>query len=275
VKNVAPTITRLEPLRPRGLRVLLHFDQGDPLEVTLEALELMRLAPGDTLDAARRRSLLEADADVRVREAALAMLASRARTRRDLGRRLRRKGFAAARVDACLERLEQKGLLDDRAVAEAFVRDRLHHRPRGRNRLASELRAQGVESEVAHAAVERVFEDEDVSDERLAKESAEAWLERQGAGVVAALAAAGRTPERERARRRLLGYLARRGFAGDALQSATRHVERLALERGRAGAVARGGASGRRSGPRGLAPPEIDAARHLPDIDGRDTPERP
>lgn len=232
VKDAAPTIARLEPLRPRGLRVLVHLDRGDPLEVTLEAFELVGLRVGDTLEATRRRSLLEADADVRVREAALELLAVRARTRRDLRRRLCRKGFGAARVDACLDRLEKKGLLDDRAIAEAFVRGRLHHRPRGRSRLASELRAQGVEGEVARAAVERVFEDEAVSDERLATESAEAWLKRQGPDVAAALAQGRRTPERERARRRLFGYLARRGFAGDALRSALQHVERLAGGRG-------------------------------------------
>jgi regulatory protein len=221
-------ITRLEPIGPRGLRVLVHLDEGDPFEVTLEALELSRLAAGDTLDATRCKGLLDADADVRVREAALAMLASRARTRRELRQRLRRKGFAAARVETCLERLVEKGLLDDASVASAFVRDRLRHRPKGKSRLASELRAKGVEAEVAHVTIEQVFEDENVSDEGLAQECAEAWLRRQGEETKNTLADARHTPERDKAKRRLFNYMARRGFGGDALRAAVEHAERLA-----------------------------------------------
>ena len=228
--NAAPTITRLEPLRPRGLRVLVHLEDGDPLEVTLEALELARLGVGDALDATKRKNLLETDADVRVRQAALTLISTRARTRRELRQRLRRKGFGAARIDACVERLEQKGLLDDAAVAAAFVRDRLRHRPRGRSRLTSELRGKGVDPEVAQAAVEQVFDAEEVSDERLARESAEAWLRRQSDRAVAALGGSGRTPERDRAKRRLYAYLARRGFGGDALTRAVEHAERLAAQ---------------------------------------------
>lgn len=222
------TITRLEPKGPRGLRVLVHLDEGDPFEVTLEALELSRLATGDVLDGDRRRSLLEADADVRVREAALGLLASRARTRQELRQRLRRKGFAAARIDPCLDRLAERGLLDDAAVAAAFVRDRLHHRPRGKSRLTSELRAKGVQADVALGAIDQVFEDADVSDERLAKESAEGWLRRQSQETVSALGSTRHALERDKAKRRLFGYLGRRGFGGDALRAALEHAERLA-----------------------------------------------
>jgi regulatory protein len=210
--------------------VLVHLEDGDPLEVTLEALELARLGVGDALDATKRKNLLESDADVRVREAALTLISTRARTRRELRQRLRRKGFGAARIDACVERLEQKGLLDDAAVAAAFVRDRLRHRPRGRSRLTSELRGKGVDPEIAQAAVEQVFDAEEVSDERLARESAEAWLRRQADPAVAALSGSDRTPGRDRAKRRLYAYLARRGFGGDALTRAVEHAERLAAQ---------------------------------------------
>jgi SOS response regulatory protein OraA/RecX len=224
-----PLITRVEPLRPRGLRVLLHLDDGEPLEVTLEALELCRLGVGDRLPQATRRGLLDADADVRVREAALHLLTSRARTRQELRRKLRGKGFATSRVDSCLDRLEEKGLLDDAAVASAFVRDRLRHRPRGRSRLTSELRAKGVDVDVAEDAIARVFEDEEVSDARLARESAEAWLRRQGPAIVGSLAAQP-GPARDKATRRLYGYFARRGFGGEAVTDAIEHARRLAAE---------------------------------------------
>jgi regulatory protein len=219
MSSARPVITRIEPQRPRGLRVLVHVDAGEPFEVTLEALERSRLGVGDPLPPDACRDLLEADADVRVREAALNLLSHRARTRRELKTKLRQKGFGAARIDACLDRLETRGLLDDQAVAAAFVRDRLRHRPRGTARLVTELRAKGLDSDTALETIERVFDDEGASDAELAREAAEGWIRRQGAATVAALVD-DPGPARDKARRRLYGYLARRGFRGDALNVA-------------------------------------------------------
>jgi regulatory protein len=222
-----PHVTRIEPLPPKGLKVAVHLDRGDLLEVALEALELSRLGVGDTLDRDARSTLLDLDADVRVREAALSLLSHRARTRQELARKLRTKGFGAERVDTCLARLEEKGLLNDAAVAAALVRDRLRHRPRGAARLVSELRAKGIDRGVASDTITRVFADEEVTDVALAREAASDWLARQGAPVRAALGG-GSSPERDKARRRLYGYLARRGFQGDALTAAMEHADRLA-----------------------------------------------
>ena len=228
-----PRITRLEPLAPKGLRVVVHLEGAEPMEVALEALERCKLGVGDLLSEDARKELADVDADVRVREAALHLLSYRARTRRELETRLRQKGFAVARIRPCLADLEGKGLLDDEAVAAAFVRDRLRHRPRGKSRLVSELRAKGVDADLASDAIERVFEDEKVTDAGLASEAVERWMSRQGAATLEALAADARTPERDRARRRLYGYLARRGFRGVALSEALEHAERLAKGRPR------------------------------------------
>jgi regulatory protein len=222
-----PHVTRVEPLPPKGLRVQVHLDRGDPLEVTLEAFELSRLGVGDALGDDARARLLELDADVRIRESALALLAHRARTRQELARKLRTKGFSRDRIDACLGRLEERGLMNDGAVAAALVRDRLRHRPRGEARMISELRSKGIDQAVATETITRVFADEQVDDATLAREAASAWLARQGAALREALGDS-RSPSRDKARRRLYGYLARRGFRGDALTEAMDHGERLA-----------------------------------------------
>jgi regulatory protein len=221
-------ISRVEPLPPKGLRVCVSLDQGDPLEVALEAIELARLGVGDVLTPTARRALVDADAEVQVREAALGLLSHRARTRQELRRKLRGKRFDPARIDACLDRLEERGLLSDAAVAAAFVRDRLRFHPRGRARLASELRAKGVEANVAQQSIGLVFEDEEMSDAGLARSAADAWLARQPAEVAAALGSRTHTPASGKAKRRLYGYLARRGFRGDALADAMRYAEEAA-----------------------------------------------
>ena len=111
------------------------------------------------------------------------------------------------------------GLLDDEAVAAAFVRDRLRHRPRGKARLRSELRAKGLGGSLSGEVVDAVLADEGVSEQDLAVRVAEGWLRRQGTAAVEALAASTRTVESEKARRRLYGHLARRGFRGADLRS--------------------------------------------------------
>ncbi len=215
-----PLVLRLEPLPPRGLRVRVHLERAEPLEVALEALERVGLGLGDPLTPTLRHHIEDADQEIRVREAALSLLSHRALTRAELGRKLRVKGFRPARVAACLDRLEARGLLDDSAVASAFVRDRLRHRPRGRTRLTAELRSKGVPADLAGHVVDTVLDEEHTTELELAARAARAWIKRQPEPVISALAAGDRSPEAMRARRRLYGYLGRRGFGGSALTRA-------------------------------------------------------
>lgn len=238
--SAPPLIVRVEPLRPRGLKVRLHLDRDEPFEITLEALERSRLGVGDPLPPDRQSQLLDQDADIRVRDAALNLIAYRARTREELRTRLRQKGFPPARIDPCLDRLQDKGFIDDRAVAEAFVRDRLRHRPKGKAALSSELRHKGVDTETAGSAIDRAFDDAGTSDVTLAEEVASKWAARQGAGVLEALASDVPSAERDRARRRLHAYLARRGFRGPSLGAGMDRAREVARS-GEVRADARGG----------------------------------
>jgi regulatory protein len=227
-KGTDPLITRLEPLRPRGLRVRVHLDRGEPFEVSLEALDGLRLGVGDPLPANRRHHLLNVDADVKIREAALNLLSFRARTRAELRRRLSAKGFRPARIDLCLDRLQDRGLLDDALVAAAFVRDRLRHRPRGKVRLAQELQGRGVQSNVASRVVAEVLEDEALTESALARRVVEAWLVRQSPATLRALASRDDRSASEKVYRRLRGHLARRGFGGQILAEAIATARKLA-----------------------------------------------
>ncbi|MEC9014992.1 MAG: regulatory protein RecX [Gemmatimonadota bacterium] len=215
-----PLITRIQSLRPRGLKVLIHTDCDEPFEVTLEALERNRLGVGDPLPEAHRHLLLNDDADVRVREAALNLLSYRMRTRSELKRRLRQKDFRPARIDLCLDQLEAKGFLNDEAAAAAFIRDRLRHRPRGKARLSSELRSKGLDADITNRVINDVFENEGTDDLLLARQVAEGWLRRQNQDTVETLADTAHSQSREKVRRRLYGHLTRRGFRGDALRTA-------------------------------------------------------
>lgn len=211
-------LTRIEQ-RASGDRVRLYVDGDESARLDIAADLLLRsgLAAGDEVSDARLSALEEEDEIYRARQAALSLLAHRARARRELRRRLQRKDFSEPVIDRVLAWLEERDYVDDEAFAEAFVRDRLRLRPRGRIALSRELRRKGVGDAVAEAAIERVMEVEQVDEAALARESAEAWARRNRPAL---RKAAGSDDARRAARRRLYGHLARRGFGGDAVRMA-------------------------------------------------------
>jgi len=145
------------------------------------------------------------------REAALRLLERSRRTRADLSRRLREKGYAAAVVDEVLDRLAGVGLVDDAEYARAFLASRWGRRTAGWRRLEQELRRRGVAAEDIAAARQRLEEETGGADEVAA---ARRVLEQVGRRY-------DRLDPRIR-RRRLYALLARRGFDGDTIEQALR-----------------------------------------------------
>ena len=68
---------------------------------------------------------------------------------------------------------------------------------------------------MAVEAVEETLDEERVSAEDLSAMAAEAWVRKQGPDTRKELLADRFTPEGVKVRRRLFGFLARRGFVGD------------------------------------------------------------
>lgn len=221
----SPRITRLEALPKRPERLRIHLDDGSVLEAGRDTVADLGLSVDDPLDERLRAEVEDADLRWRAREAALRLLSHRARSRSELAGRLRRKDFPGRIVASCLDGLAEEGLVDDAEFARAFVRDRLRLKPRGRTALVVELRKKGVKERIAETAVDEVFEEEGVREEELAVRTALGWLRRQSAKQQRSLVAERFSDERERARRRLHGYLRRRGFGGQVLVRAVEAAE--------------------------------------------------
>ena len=143
------------------------------------------------------------------RRIALDALSRAARTRGQLEALLQRKGIAAEPAAAVLDRFEEVGLIDDRDYAETFVEARHRVRGQGGRALSMELRRRGVAGDVIAEAVggldpEREFE--------TACRIAQSRYERMPAV----------SPEVKV--RRLVGFLARKGYSGAIVTRAVRHV---------------------------------------------------
>ncbi len=144
-------------------------------------------------------------------EAALKLLERRRRTRAELGRRLREKGYAESVVAQVIERLSGVGLLDDAEYARAFLAERWGRRVAGWRRLEQELRRRGVAGEDIDRARARFEEEQGGADEvRLARR-----VVAQAARRYAAL-------EPRVRRQRLYALLVRRGFDSDTIEQALR-----------------------------------------------------
>ncbi len=208
------TVTALKAQRRTTERVNLFVNGEFRCGVAYEIVVRELLSVGGVIDAATLERFVLADAKWQAKQSALSLLATRARATGELADRLRRKGYADEAVRHALTEVERMGLMDDMAFAEGWVRDRLLLRPRGARALVAELTRKRVAPDTARDAVARVMAREGVADLDLCAAAAGKWLRTRPSP------AASDREERDRFRRRLAGYLGRRGFTGDAVRAA-------------------------------------------------------
>jgi regulatory protein len=198
--DLAPRITALDPdpHRPEAVRVEIDGARFGAVPRDLVSAEGLRV--GGELDPALQDRLgVAADVEAAYRTA-LRGLEIRSYARGDLARRLVRKGHPRPAVEAALERAARLGLLDDDAFAQNYVQTRAA-RGRGPSRLTRDLLSMGVERSVI--------------DRALAAE----WPEGGDRSAMPLALATKRAAQlgslpRQVKRRRLVAYLARRGFSG-------------------------------------------------------------
>lgn len=134
-------------------------------------------------------------------DAALAFLSYRPRARREIQRKLANRGFDDSTIEAALGRLDKVGLVNDLVFIETYVRDRIANRPMGIRRMVQELYLKGIPREKTLPVIERVLGEENVGEPALAQRAADKRF-----------ASLRDDADRRATRRRLSGYLSRRGF---------------------------------------------------------------
>ena len=140
----------------------------------------------------------EADPVARARDICLRLLTGTAKTRKQLADALRKREIPDEVAEEVLARFEDVGLIDDAAFAAAWVESRHAGRGLARRALAQELRTRGVAGALVEEAVAQLDPDEEVA-------TARALVERKLRSTAGL--------ERQVRMRRLVGMLARRGYA--------------------------------------------------------------
>ena len=134
----------------------------------------------------------------KARNYAFLLLKFRLRSEKEILQRLKKKKFDEGIIQETLSFLKEKGFVDDRYFAKAWIESRIK-RPLGLRRIRSELQLKGVAGEIIDSQLEEIKKE--YSEEDLVFELAKERIHKL------------KSIDPQKAKRRTLEYLLRRGFS--------------------------------------------------------------
>ena len=143
--------------------------------------------------------------EVRAENVSMHALTRRGMSRWELEKTLLSRELDGEVVEAELDRLEGVGLLDDGALAETFVRTQHDRKGLGRGAITAELRRRHIDQEHIDAALAQVDDDDEQT------RATELAVKR--AGQLSSY-------DLETAKRRLHGFLSRKGYSSSVVRAA-------------------------------------------------------
>ena len=147
----------------------------------------------------------------RARNAAYRYLTIRARSRAEVEKKLRDREYPADIIRSVIDYLLSMGYLDDASFARQWAASRMRVRGLGRRRIEQELRQKGIEEFVLRDVVHGLFDETAEID--IARKEAEKKLR-----TLARF-------EPEVRKRRLAGYLERKGFPTGVIRTLLRSLD--------------------------------------------------
>lgn len=157
------------------------------------------------------RAAEETDPYTRAKTIVYNQLAYSAKTRGQLRKKLQAEGFEAELIEPLLDKFEAAKLIDDAEYAQTFVAQKSRTKKLSRAALRRELAERGVRGEEAENALAQR------TDEQEREDAAELVRKKLRPGMNLSDRA-----EKDRATRRLLGMLARRGYSSSVSMSVVR-----------------------------------------------------
>jgi regulatory protein len=154
---------------------------------------------------------LEEKVVTRARNTAYRLLTYRPRSRAELTQKLQDRKFDQTVIEAVVVYLERLGYINDRQFSEQWATSRLRLRGFGRRRIEQELRNKGIGRDIIAGALSSVF-------------GAETELE-TARGAAEKKINSMKSADGETRRRRLAGFLERKGFSFEIIRKVIREME--------------------------------------------------
>jgi regulatory protein len=205
-------VTRIVELPRRPGRYAIFVDGLERGVVSARTIGALGLAEERAISDRDLEVLDDACEALRVFDRAADLLAVRARSVLELRRRLMRTEAKSTHIDQALAQLVEIGALNDEAYAKAVARGKRESSGFSRRRLEKELFKRGVPRQVASEAIADTLADSAVDEFAAALDAARKRM-RSLADVDATTR-----------RRRLYGFLARRGYEPELVNRVLRAV---------------------------------------------------
>ncbi|HEY84571.1 MAG TPA: RecX family transcriptional regulator [Chloroflexi bacterium] len=192
-------ITTLVIQKKNKERVNLFLDDAFAFGISLDAA--LNLKKGQFLSDEEIARLKFDDQAGQAYQKSLNFLSYRARSKQEIKQYLQKKGFGEEAVEEAIERLADKGYLNDVEFGQLWVENRNRFNPKGKTALRYELRAKGL----SEADIEEALDGLD--EENLAWQAVQKQLTRWQA------------LDKLTFKQKLSSHLARRGFSYDIIQT--------------------------------------------------------
>ena len=172
-------------------------------------VENLGLRVGLEIESQAIEKLIAADEAMRAKNYALSLLRENIYSKTQMTQQLECEGFTSRTVNTIITELIHSGHIHDRLYAEKWIQRRQNTNPRGGTLLKQELIDRGVDPETAEQVISKINVENEI---RLAMKIAQKRAKQYK-----------RLPIHV-AKRRLHGFLARRGFESDTILQVIRQV---------------------------------------------------
>lgn len=199
------SISSLHPCKDDPARVTLFVDRRRLGRILLDTKGDHQLKVGTPWTEDLAETLHDELAQGNAYRAGIRILVKRAKSGKELGRKLKEYGYERDAIEWTIDRLTELQVLDDENYARMVVRNQLARKPAGRRLLEGKLREKGIETSLITLVLDEALEERDtLADARkLAQSAARSISDRH---------------EPEVRIRRITGRLARRGFDFDVIR---------------------------------------------------------
>jgi len=199
-------VTAIRAGRNQGKRVNVFLDGRFVFSLEAEVAVKENLRVGQELPEGQIEALARSDCFHRCLNVAARYLSYRPRSEAELRGRLQQRSFDGDSVETVLKLLREQGLVDDAVFAQFWRDSREHFNPRSRWLTKRELRQKGVADDIIDRVANTIDDDDSAY--------------RAAAGKLHSLP---RT-DYQSFRRRLGGYLKRRGFSYGVVNNTVRQM---------------------------------------------------
>lgn len=196
------TITDIQPHPQLHSHHQLYLNQEPATVIHTSLVKKFGLRIGLEIEAQVIEKIVAADAEMKAKNYALRLLREDIYSKPQMTQQLEGQGYGENTVKTIITELIQSGHIRDKQFAEKWIQKRLRTNPRGKTLLKQELIDKGVDRETAEKAIAEVkMEDEETLALQIAQKQARHY----------------KNLPIHTAKRRLHGYLARRGYESDVI----------------------------------------------------------